>query len=92
MKPDNGERSSEPMPNSNAPVTRAELKEELTSIVTLLTQFKESLERELQGIQARLDVQTARLERQAALIQTPSRPVCAIDVSQTGDDRLRYSI
>ena len=59
-------------------------------IIELITQFKESLEREMQGgeqrilahvdarfdqIDARLDAQAARLERQAGLIQTGSRDI-----------------
>jgi gas vesicle protein len=59
------------------PLTRDDLTQALKAsedrLVTLLTEFKESLERELHGIRDRLDAQTIRLERQGALIQTGSR-------------------
>jgi hypothetical protein len=46
-------------------------------IATLLTSFKESLEREIhslgEALLTRFDTQAARLERQGALIQTGSR-------------------
>jgi hypothetical protein len=77
-----------PGDNDQAPVTRADLtasekllRQEIATaenrIITLLTDFKESLEREMRSgfaaLHVRFDTQAARLDRHAALIQTGSR-------------------
>jgi t-SNARE complex subunit (syntaxin) len=42
-------------------------------MVTLLTDVKESLERQIEHLSSRFDAQATRLDRQAALLQTGAR-------------------
>src|ERR1700722_12834158 len=42
-------------------------------IVTLVTEVKESLERQIEHLSSRFDAQAMRLDRQAALLQTGAR-------------------
>jgi t-SNARE complex subunit (syntaxin) len=42
-------------------------------MVTLLTEVKESLERQIEQVTSRFDAQAIRLDRQAALLQTGAR-------------------
>jgi hypothetical protein len=42
-------------------------------MVTLLTDVKESLERQIENVASRFDAQAIRLDRQAALLQTGAR-------------------
>src|SRR5208282_4705775 len=42
-------------------------------IVTLVTEVKESLERQIENLSSRFDAQAMRLDRQAALLQTGAR-------------------
>lgn len=42
-------------------------------MVTLLTDVKESLERQIENLSSRFDAQAIRLDRQAAMLQTGSR-------------------
>ena len=42
-------------------------------MVTLLTDVKESLERQIENVASRFDAQAVRLDRQAALLQTGAR-------------------
>lgn len=42
-------------------------------MVTLLTDVKESLERQIEGVASRFDAQAIRMDRQAALLQTGAR-------------------
>lgn len=55
----------------------ARIKESEERVVTLMTELKESLERQMNhridGLDARFEAQANRLDRQAALIQTGSR-------------------
>jgi hypothetical protein len=44
-----------------------------TRMVTLLTDVKESLERQIEHLSSRFDAQAIRLDRQAALLQTGAR-------------------
>jgi hypothetical protein len=42
-------------------------------MVTLLTDVKESLERQIENLSSRFDAQAIRLDRQAAMLQTGAR-------------------
>jgi hypothetical protein len=42
-------------------------------MVTLVTEVKESLERQIEGVASRFDAQAIRLDRQAAMLQTGAR-------------------
>ena len=42
-------------------------------MVTLLTEVKESLERQIESVASRFDAQAIRLDRQAAMLQTGAR-------------------
>jgi hypothetical protein len=42
-------------------------------MVTLLTEVKESLERQIEHLSSRFDAQAMRLDRQAAMLQTGAR-------------------
>lgn len=42
-------------------------------MVTLLTEVKESLERQIEHLSSRFDAQAIRLDRQAAMLQTGAR-------------------
>jgi hypothetical protein len=42
-------------------------------MVTLLTDVKESLERQIENVASRFDAQAIRLDRQAAMLQTGAR-------------------
>lgn len=42
-------------------------------MVTLLTDVKESMERQIENLSSRFDAQAIRLDRQAALLQTGAR-------------------
>jgi hypothetical protein len=42
-------------------------------MVTLMTDVKESLERQIEGVASRFDAQAIRMDRQAALLQTGAR-------------------
>jgi hypothetical protein len=42
-------------------------------MVTLLTDVKESLERQIENVTSRFDAQAIRLDRQAAMLQTGAR-------------------
>jgi hypothetical protein len=42
-------------------------------MVTLVTEVKESLERQIEGVANRFDAQAIRLDRQAAMLQTGAR-------------------
>ncbi|HTB14581.1 MAG TPA: hypothetical protein VK752_23580 [Bryobacteraceae bacterium] len=42
-------------------------------MVTLLTDVKESLERQIENVSSRFDAQAMRLDRQAAMLQTGAR-------------------
>ena len=48
-------------------------REAFASLALLMTNVKESLEREIQVLGLQLDASTARMERHAALLQTGSR-------------------
>lgn len=48
-------------------------KEDIRSLERFIVDLKESLEREIHGLTARFDAQSARLDRHAALWQTGSR-------------------
>jgi len=54
-----------------------ELKEHLEAMesrmVTLVTDVKESLERQIENLSSRFDAQAMRLDRQAAMLQTGAR-------------------
>jgi uncharacterized protein YicC (UPF0701 family) len=54
-----------------------ELKQHLEAMesrmVTLVTDMKESLERQIENLSSRFDVQATRLDRQAAMLQTGAR-------------------
>lgn len=43
------------------------------SIVTLVTEVKESLERQIEHLSSRFDAQAIRLDRQSAMLQTGAR-------------------
>jgi hypothetical protein len=54
-----------------------ELKQHLEAMesrmVTLVTDVKESLERQIENLSSRFDAQAMRLDRQAAMLQTGAR-------------------
>jgi hypothetical protein len=50
-------------------------------MVTLLTDVKESLERQIEHLSSRFDAQAIRLDRQAAMLQTGARWTNRMDVS-----------
>jgi hypothetical protein len=49
------------------------LEHRIGSIFTLVTEVKESLERQIENVASRFDAQAVRLDRQAALLQTGAR-------------------
>jgi hypothetical protein len=49
------------------------LENRIGSIFTLVTEVKESLERQIENVTSRFDAQAIRLDRQAAMLQTGAR-------------------